>query len=87
MSRVQVGLPPGVLNLVFGYGPTCGEALVLHPKVSMGSSGFGIHFIGKETRIEALLPVYSMAAALLFFIRARVPAGDSKVTVKIVFDL
>jgi acyl-CoA reductase-like NAD-dependent aldehyde dehydrogenase len=49
-----VGLPPGVLNLVFGYGPTCGEALVLHPKVSMGSSGFSIHFIGKETRIEAL---------------------------------
>jgi len=29
------GLPPGVLNVVTGYGPTAGEALVTHPGVDM----------------------------------------------------
>jgi alpha-ketoglutaric semialdehyde dehydrogenase len=29
----EVGLPPGVLNLVHGYGEECGEALVVHPDV------------------------------------------------------
>jgi alpha-ketoglutaric semialdehyde dehydrogenase len=29
----EVGLPPGVLNLIHGYGSECGESLVVHPDV------------------------------------------------------
>ena len=31
----EVGLPPGVFNLVTGFGPVVGEALVKHPEVDM----------------------------------------------------
>lgn len=31
----EAGVPPGVINIVFGDGPTAGEALVEHPGVSM----------------------------------------------------
>ena len=30
----EVGLPAGVVNMVFGYGASVGEAIVTHPKVS-----------------------------------------------------
>lgn len=33
----EVGLPPGVVNIVSGDGPTTGEALVRHPEVDMVS--------------------------------------------------
>ncbi|MEP7270699.1 MAG: aldehyde dehydrogenase family protein [Acidobacteriota bacterium] len=33
----EVGLPPGVFNLVTGYGPVVGEALAVHPEVDMVS--------------------------------------------------
>jgi aldehyde dehydrogenase (NAD+) len=33
----EVGLPPGVFNLVSGYGPVVGEAVVGHPEVDMVS--------------------------------------------------
>ncbi|MHB1854599.1 MAG: aldehyde dehydrogenase family protein [Acidimicrobiales bacterium] len=33
----EVGLPPGVFNLVSGYGPVVGEAMVTHPEVDMVS--------------------------------------------------
>jgi aldehyde dehydrogenase (NAD+) len=33
----QVGLPPGVFNLVTGYGPVVGEAIAVHPDVDMVS--------------------------------------------------
>lgn len=31
--RWQAGLPPGVLNIVSGYGPTAGAALASHMDV------------------------------------------------------
>jgi aminomuconate-semialdehyde/2-hydroxymuconate-6-semialdehyde dehydrogenase len=36
LSRIcaEAGLPPGVLNLLFGTGPRCGEALSRHPGVA-----------------------------------------------------
>lgn len=33
----DAGLPPGVFNLISGYGPTAGEPLVTHPDVDMVS--------------------------------------------------
>ncbi|MEY3385400.1 MAG: hypothetical protein RIR53_211 [Bacteroidota bacterium] len=30
---IDAGLPPGVLNIVHGYGPECGQAIVEHPDV------------------------------------------------------
>ncbi len=33
----QIGLPPGVFNLVSGYGEEVGEALVVHPDIDMVS--------------------------------------------------
>jgi aldehyde dehydrogenase (NAD+) len=33
----EIGLPPGVANLVTGYGPTVGEAIAGHPDVDMVS--------------------------------------------------
>jgi len=32
--RVQAGFPPGVVNIVPGYGSTAGAALVNHPDVN-----------------------------------------------------
>ena len=34
---VEAGLPPGVVNIVFGDGPNCGEPLVLHENVELVS--------------------------------------------------
>jgi acyl-CoA reductase-like NAD-dependent aldehyde dehydrogenase len=48
-SLRDAGLPPGVLEVVFGDGPTTGEALVVHPlpaKVSFtGSPPVGAHIL------------------------------------------
>lgn len=30
---IEAGLPPGVLNIVHGYGPIAGQAIIEHPKV------------------------------------------------------
>ncbi len=47
---LEVGLPPGVLNLVHGLGPNVGEALVTHPQVKAiaftGSTAVGRHIAG-----------------------------------------
>jgi aldehyde dehydrogenase (NAD+) len=52
----EAGVPPGVFNLVTGYGPEIGEALVTHPQVDMvsftGSTGAGkrISQLAADTR-------------------------------------
>ena len=42
---VDAGFPPGVVNILSGYGPTCGEHIVRHPDVDKiaftGSSAVG----------------------------------------------
>ena len=38
----EADLPPGLINVVTGYGPTTGEALVDHPKVRMVSFTGGV---------------------------------------------
>jgi alpha-ketoglutaric semialdehyde dehydrogenase len=58
----EVGLPPGVLNVVFGDGPKAGAALVEHPRVDMisftGSTEVGRHIaarcgaLGKRVSLE-----------------------------------
>ncbi|GAB3784294.1 aldehyde dehydrogenase [Dyella agri] len=44
---IEAGLPPGVLNIVHGRGPTVGQALVEHPRVKAvsftGSTATGAH--------------------------------------------
>ncbi|MBO9379642.1 aldehyde dehydrogenase family protein [Sphingomonas histidinilytica] len=45
----EAGVPPGVVNVVTGYGPTAGAALAMHPDVNMlsftGSEGVGEQII------------------------------------------
>lgn len=30
---LQAGFPPGVVNIIPGFGPTAGKAIVMHPKI------------------------------------------------------
>ena len=43
----EAGVPPGVANLVTGFGPEAGEPLITHPEVDMisftGSRAVGSH--------------------------------------------
>ncbi|MEU3653919.1 aldehyde dehydrogenase family protein [Streptomyces sp. NPDC032161] len=45
----EAGFPPGVVNLISGYGPGVGEALVTHPEVDAGTQddrfAFGIDIL------------------------------------------
>jgi len=67
----EVGLPPGVLNVVGGYGPTVGEALATSPLVDMisftGSTGVGRRLLelGSQTVKRAHLELGGKSAALV----------------------
>jgi len=43
------GVPPGVVNIVFGTGPRVGEALVSHPEVPL------ISFTGSQPTAERIM--------------------------------
>ena len=46
----DIGLPPGVVNMVFGYGSTVGESIVTHPEVKIVSfTGLLISFCLEQT--------------------------------------
>uniref|UniRef100_A0A2K5TPV5 Aldehyde dehydrogenase 8 family member A1 n=1 Tax=Macaca fascicularis TaxID=9541 RepID=A0A2K5TPV5_MACFA len=47
-APVGVGVPPGVVNIVFGTGPRVGEALVSHPEVPL------ISFTGSQPTAERI---------------------------------
>jgi acyl-CoA reductase-like NAD-dependent aldehyde dehydrogenase len=51
---VEAGVPPGVFNVVTGFGQTAGEALALHPDVDgiafTGSTATGKHVMGCAAR-------------------------------------
>lgn len=68
----QLGLPPGVLNLVFGYGVPVGEAIVAHPSVRLisftGSTATGkrISVAAAPTFKKLSLEMGGKNAALVF---------------------
>lgn len=43
---LSLGLPPGVLNIISGYGPTAGAALVGHPGIDKVCVGAGFRALG-----------------------------------------
>uniref|UniRef100_A0A8D1YSI9 Aldehyde dehydrogenase domain-containing protein n=1 Tax=Sus scrofa TaxID=9823 RepID=A0A8D1YSI9_PIG len=47
-TPVGIGVPPGVVNIVFGTGPRAGEALVSHPEVPL------ISFTGSQPTAERI---------------------------------
>ena len=65
------GLPPGVLNIVTGYGPVVGEALASHPDVDMisltGSTGAGkrVSELGAKTIKRVHLELGGKSAAVV----------------------
>lgn len=65
------GLPPGVFNLVSGYGPVAGEALVAHPDVDMVSftgsttAGKRVTVLAAETVKRVALELGGKSAALI----------------------
>ncbi|WP_175657710.1 5-carboxymethyl-2-hydroxymuconate semialdehyde dehydrogenase [Burkholderia vietnamiensis] len=56
---LEAGIPPGVLNVVHGYGATAGDALVRHPDVRAVSFTGGT-VTGKRIMERARLKKYSM---------------------------
>lgn len=67
----ECGLPPGVFNLVTGYGPEAGEALAAHPDVDMisftGSTRAGkrVSILAAETVKRVALELGGKSAAVI----------------------
>ncbi|TCN55746.1 betaine-aldehyde dehydrogenase [Rhodococcus sp. SMB37] len=59
----EAGLPPGVLNVVSGYGPVVGEAIAAHPDVDMVSFT-GSTRAGKRVAVVAAETVKKVALEL-----------------------
>src|SRR4029077_18055530 len=67
----DVGLPPGVFNLVTGFGPVVGEALARHPDVDMVSftgsvrSGKRVAELGAQSVKRVTLELGGKSAAII----------------------
>ncbi len=59
----EAGLPPGVFNLVSGYGPVVGEAIAAHPDIDMVSFT-GSTRAGKRVSVVAAETVKKVALEL-----------------------
>ena len=76
------GLPPGVFNLVSGYGSEVGEALASHPQVDMVSftgstrAGKRVSILGAETVKRVALELGGKSACLIL------PDADLQLAVK-----
>jgi acyl-CoA reductase-like NAD-dependent aldehyde dehydrogenase len=79
----EVGLPPGVVNLVPGYGPTVGEAIAAHPHVDMVSftgstrAGKRVAELGAQTVKKVALELGGKSANVIL------PDADVKKAVKV----
>ncbi|MEU8245778.1 aldehyde dehydrogenase family protein [Nonomuraea sp. NPDC048916] len=79
----EVGLPPGVFNLVSGRGPVVGEAMAAHPEVDMisftGSTGAGrrVASLAAETVKRVALELGGKSASVIL------PDADLDVAVKV----
>ncbi|MCC5577837.1 aldehyde dehydrogenase family protein [Microtetraspora sp. AC03309] len=79
----EVGLPPGVFNMVSGHGPVVGEALVTHPDVDMvsftGSTRAGRHVaaLAAETVKRVALELGGKSANIIL------PDADLEAAVKV----
>jgi aldehyde dehydrogenase (NAD+) len=80
----DVGFPPGVFNLVTGYGPVVGEAIASHPKVDMVSftgstrAGKRVMALGSETVKKIALELGGKSANIILDdadLDAAIPAG------------
>ena len=49
----EAGLPAGVVNMVFGYGATAGEAIVTHPKVIIELLNFYVDTFGNMVLLRS----------------------------------
>jgi acyl-CoA reductase-like NAD-dependent aldehyde dehydrogenase len=67
----EAGLPPGVFNLVTGYGPVVGEALAAHPDVDMVSftgstrAGKRVSEVGAQTVKRIALELGGKSASIV----------------------
>ncbi len=79
----EVGLPPGVVNLVPGYGPTVGEAIASHPDIDMVSftgstrAGTRVAELGAATVKKVALELGGKSANVIL------PDADLKRAVKV----
>ncbi|MEV6865571.1 aldehyde dehydrogenase family protein [Streptosporangium subroseum] len=79
----EVGLPPGVFNMVSGYGPVVGEALAAHPDVDMVSftgstkAGRRVAALAAETVKRVALELGGKSASLVL------PDADLPVATKV----
>jgi len=68
---LAIGLPPGVLNIVSGYGPVAGEAIASHPGIDMVSftgsvrAGKRVAALGADTIKKVTLELGGKSACLI----------------------
>jgi aldehyde dehydrogenase (NAD+) len=68
---LEIGLPPGVLNIVYGTGPDAGEALAVHPDVDLVSftgsvrAGKRVSVLAADTVKKVTLELGGKSACIL----------------------